>query len=66
MNLSQQRVELTVLDSNKRATLLKSGFIKEGTERKAKYKKGAGGYQVKDAKNGMMLIYVEVLRLISF
>jgi len=41
-NLNLHRVELTVLDDNKRAQHVyeKCGFIKEGTKRKAAYKNG--------------------------
>lgn len=41
-NMNLQRIELTVLESNKRARALyeKIGFIKEGVKRKAKYKNG--------------------------
>lgn len=41
-NLNLQRVELTVLENNQRARHLyeKTGFVLEGTKRKAKYKNG--------------------------
>ena len=43
LNLNLHRVELTVLESNKRAIRLyeKIGFVREGTKRAAKYKNGA-------------------------
>lgn len=41
-NMNLHRIELTVLDSNKRAQHFyeKIGFIREGTKRKAKFKNG--------------------------
>ena len=41
-NLNLHRIELTVLDSNKRAQHLyeKVGFVREGTKKQAKYKNG--------------------------
>lgn len=41
-NLNMHRVELTVLDDNKRAIHLyeKVGFVKEGTKRESNYKQG--------------------------
>lgn len=41
-NLNLHRIELTVVEDNKRARRLyeKCGFIKEGTKRKSKYKNG--------------------------
>lgn len=42
MNMNLQRVELTVLEENKRAQHLyeKCGFVREGLKRSAKYKNG--------------------------